>query len=346
MPSADWILALVELIYFTPTIIPVCLVLWKHRQINIHGWFFLFIFVILQITGSGMAVGSNGRSVTAIIIVEVGLSPLLLGLAGVIKECADMVAIAADRRVRRQRSVILLLYHFFVAGAVALYAVGAAKQPSTSESRLLAKVGIILLAISWVFLLAGLAYLHRSQSAITATRPLLWSVTVGCVLLNRRVRRQRSVILLLYHFFVAGAVALYAVGAAKQPSTSESRLLAKVGIILLAISWVFLLAGLAYLHRSQSAITATRPLLWSVTVGCVLLLVRIVYQCVATFEMNKQEFNPVSGSMVFKVVLQFLPGALILAVMVTGGVMTIELASGDQLQSQCFDIEHKLRRQV
>nr|POE62966.1 hypothetical protein CFP56_03869 [Quercus suber] len=322
MPSADWILALVELIYFTPTIIPICLVLWKHRQINIHGWFFLFLFVILQITGSGMAVGSNGRSVTAIIIIEVGLSPLLLGLAGVIKECADMVAIAADRRVRRQRSVILLLYHFFVAGAVALYAVGAAKQPSTSESRLLAKVGIILLAISWVFLLAGLAYLHRSQSAITATRPLLWSVTV------------------------AGAVALYAVGAAKQPSTSESRLLAKVGIILLAISWVFLLAGLAYLHRSQSAITATRPLLWSVTVGCVLLLVRIVYQCVATFEMNKQEFSPVSGSMVFKVVLQFLPGAFILAVMVTGGVMTIELASGDQLQSRCFDIEHKLRRQV
>jgi hypothetical protein len=64
---------------------PVLWLTWSYRQTALAGWIFMFIFVMLQIIGSGMIVGAgkDGQpSNIAIILISVGLSPLLVGVAG------------------------------------------------------------------------------------------------------------------------------------------------------------------------------------------------------------------------------------------------------------------------
>jgi hypothetical protein len=65
--------------------VPVLWLTWSYRQTALVGWIFMFIFVMLQIIGSGMIVGAGkyGQpSNIAIILISVGLSPLLVGVAG------------------------------------------------------------------------------------------------------------------------------------------------------------------------------------------------------------------------------------------------------------------------
>lgn len=126
--SAHWILALVEIIYYVPSAFLLVYVLWQHRNTGRSGWFFLLTFAILQSVGSALHVsaGRNGTpSLTAIIIVQVGMGPLILGLAGVVHEYTRLVGLEKDKRARNIEKVLNVGFPVVVAAAIVIYAVGA-----------------------------------------------------------------------------------------------------------------------------------------------------------------------------------------------------------------------------
>jgi hypothetical protein len=82
-------LAAAQLALYAVLIIPTTYSLYKHGRRGIEGWFFLFAFCSLRIIGSGLQLsdeksGSTNR--TAQTIGGVGLSPLVLSIAGVVHE--------------------------------------------------------------------------------------------------------------------------------------------------------------------------------------------------------------------------------------------------------------------
>jgi len=83
MPSATWIISLVELVYYIPFSIVVLYLLYRNFGIlhGVLGYIYLSSYMLLQIISSGMilSAGQNGTpSITALIIQSVGLVSLLL----------------------------------------------------------------------------------------------------------------------------------------------------------------------------------------------------------------------------------------------------------------------------
>ncbi len=86
MTSSQSFAAAVIAIYAVVTI-PTLFVTFKHgtRGLALVGWVYLFLFCTLKMVGSGLQLGSSQNS-GASIVSSVGLSPLLLGAAGVLHE--------------------------------------------------------------------------------------------------------------------------------------------------------------------------------------------------------------------------------------------------------------------
>lgn len=195
MASDTWTLALVTVIYYIPCTFGILYCLWRHRQVEILGWLFLFGFISLQVIGSGMtlSVGQNGTpSSTAIIITSVGLSSPMLGTAGIVHELAKLGWLVTRNRSKKVAWVLVLVYHMGVAGATAIYAVGTSNScdPATAEKgKSLAKAGVILLLTLWTALLAIFAVVSVKMGA-KASRALFWAVVISILLISIRIIYQ------------------------------------------------------------------------------------------------------------------------------------------------------------
>lgn len=248
MGKQAWSLALAELIYYIPSTIPVLFLLWRHRR-HFLGWLFLFVFASLQIVGSGMTIsaGENGTpSATAITLTSVGMSPLMLAIAGVIHEWVDLSGILKSANKRKWAWVAVVAYHMAVAGAIAIYALGSSN----------------------------------------ASDP------------------------------------------ASDPAAVESgRTLSKAGVLLLLVLWFALHGTLGLVAKTLRPEVPCQGLFWSIVVSMVLLGVRLIYATVATFNNREGVYNPITGSIALRVILEFLPGALILPALVFGGVMSLNKAA-------------------
>lgn len=235
--SPSFALAVTELVYYCPTILPLCYCLWTHRRVGLLGWAFLLIYTILQITGSGLTVAAGSRghpSTTAAIIIGVGISPLLLGIAGLVHELIDVFGLMPTGNSKKKGYAASILYHIIVVTGVALYAVGRSK-------------------------------------------------------------------------------------AASNPPEPNGKVLGDVGVIILLVAWIMLaVASMAVWQRADHK--TYKPLCWAVQISVVLLGIRLIYACVATFS-TSHVFATVGGSIALKVVFEFLLGALVIAVCITGGVM-------------------------
>ena len=128
------------------------------------------------------------------------------------------------------------------------------------------------------------------------------------------------------HIAVITAIAIYASGASKHasdPSNDNANAEWRTGIILLLMLWIVLCLAFAVLAR-KVPLSSSRALFWLILIALVLIGIRVIYQCVATFNKNQGSFNPVTGSIALRVIFQFLPGAFTLLALVGGGVMSIE----------------------
>lgn len=245
MPSQTWALALAELLYYIPSIVPVLYCFWKHKKAGILGWLFLSAFLLLQIVGSilTLAVGENGTpSSTAVTLTSIGLSPLLLAIAGIVNEWKKLAAPPASNEKKRWPWACEIVFHIAVVTATAIYATGASSANSG--------------------------------------------------------------------------------GSDDGGANTEWR----IGILLLLFLWIIVCATFGFLANKKGT-KRSRAMFWSLCISLVLLGVRIIYQCVATFKENHGVFNPVTGSIALRIVFQFLPGAFILLALVVGGVMSIEQAT-------------------
>ncbi len=68
---------------------PICYCVWKHGKRGLLGWLVLQSFCAVRIIGSILEIlhEKNGSDLTASLIVpNIGLSPLLLGVLGVLHE--------------------------------------------------------------------------------------------------------------------------------------------------------------------------------------------------------------------------------------------------------------------
>lgn len=254
MASQPWALALAELIYYIPSTIPVLYLLCRHRSHPL-GWLFLFVFASLQIIGSGMTISSGQNdtpSSTAITLTSVGMSPLMLAIAGVLHEWIDLCGTLIPNKSRRWAWVVVLVYHLVVVGAIAIYAVGAS---------------------------------NASDPASDAA------------------------------------------------DIESGRTLSKVGVILLLLLWLALHAVFAVAVNKLRPELPCERLFWSIVVSLILLGVRLVFATVATFNDRLGLFDPVTGSIALKVVFEFLPGALVLPALVTGGVLSLGKVGERQVRS-------------
>lgn len=72
-----------ELAVYAALSIPTGYNLIRHGRIGILGWAFLFVFCSLLVIGGAMSLAGNK---SAIIVSNVGLSPLLLAASGILHE--------------------------------------------------------------------------------------------------------------------------------------------------------------------------------------------------------------------------------------------------------------------
>ena len=97
--------------------------------------------------------------------------------------------------------------------------------------------------------------------------------------------------------------------------------MAEAGILLLLVMLLMMDAAFIVL-MIKGGTQPLRPLLFGIVISLLLLKVRLIYQAIAVFLNDEPKFNPVTGSIALRAIFQFLPGALILLALVTGGVMS------------------------
>ncbi|RFU30650.1 hypothetical protein B7463_g5684, partial [Scytalidium lignicola] len=141
----------------------------RHGRLGALGWFYCFAFCTLRLIGNGMQVSASKNGTTnstAAIISSIGLSPLLLATGGILHEAR----IYRQSHVRIKIEWILtLLIHIIVTTGLAIVASGASafKVENHSNDLNLAKIGILILLISWFFIFATtlFSFLPHQQDA-------------------------------------------------------------------------------------------------------------------------------------------------------------------------------------
>lgn len=161
-------LSVATLTIYAPLSIAVIYILIKHLPTGILGWLYLFVFTTLRIVGSAMSLSRNSPS--ASIIVNIGLSPLILATAGILHESRFY---RGPRKPRLEWSLTAFC-HVIVASGVALVGAGASALQSDHQKdsdNANIRVGIGLLTASWVLLCfwAAVSLLpgHQDKKSLT-----------------------------------------------------------------------------------------------------------------------------------------------------------------------------------
>ena len=81
-----------QLAIYSALSLPVIYILIRHGRPGLMGWFYLLAFCSLRVVGGGMSLSSDKSgtpSTTATTISSIGLSPLLIGISGILHEAYD-----------------------------------------------------------------------------------------------------------------------------------------------------------------------------------------------------------------------------------------------------------------
>ena len=82
-------LAYAELAFYALFVPIIAINTWRHRKLAIIPWIFLLAYATLQLIGAGLVVTdlrNNTQSTSARIVSQIGLSPLLLTVMGLMAE--------------------------------------------------------------------------------------------------------------------------------------------------------------------------------------------------------------------------------------------------------------------
>lgn len=80
-----------ELAIYAALSFPILYILFRHGRVGLVGWTYLFMFCTIRIVGGAMSMGDAPSSAMTI-IANVGLSPLLLAVSGILHEaCVPLI---------------------------------------------------------------------------------------------------------------------------------------------------------------------------------------------------------------------------------------------------------------
>lgn len=202
MPTPAFSLAIVEVVFFSLMVPPVLYVAWVHRRPQTLGWIFIFLFLVLQITGSAITLhaGTTGPlPITGAIITGVGLSPQLLGVLGVLHESAHLSGFLKYKNATKHLKIALTIYHIGVVTAVPIYAVGQSgmsQSPPKENSASLSKAGICLLLLLWLLLAVATVWHYswalksNASNGTNKLHTLLYTILGSTALIGVRVIYQ------------------------------------------------------------------------------------------------------------------------------------------------------------
>ena len=174
-------LAIVELVIYILLTPLVLFLLIKHRFPGLLGWLYLLVFCGLRLGSDGITIGNRNKpaSTTGAILNGVGISPLLLSLAGLLHEPAHYL-------LTTNPTVTLftqIFFHVLSVGGVVMAAIGGSKlaDPEThgnswSTDHTLRKAGSCILLLVWVLLCVYAANMYRKikRQQGNATHALAW----------------------------------------------------------------------------------------------------------------------------------------------------------------------------
>ncbi|RAL10323.1 uncharacterized protein BO97DRAFT_456489 [Aspergillus homomorphus CBS 101889] len=157
-------LRITQLALYAPLTLPTLYLLFRHGRHGLLAWLYLLAFCILRVTGAAMGL-NDPHNAGAQIISNIGLSPLLLSIDGVLHE-ARIYCLSPSQRTEW---MFMALIHALVATGVAMVGVAAGgllgDTPKPSDLSNI-KVGMVLLEVAWgVLALWGLWTLWNRTGA-------------------------------------------------------------------------------------------------------------------------------------------------------------------------------------
>jgi hypothetical protein len=181
MTSSRTAVAIVQLAVYIILLPLILYLLYSHGKRGILGYLYLFLFCTLQIISGGLQI-ANPTSTTAAILSSVGLSPLLLGLAGLLHEAHTYLSPQNTIKAKLGWAFQLLL-HMVTIAAIVLIAIGTADlsdDVGTSKYHkdlTHRKVGSVLLLLAFLAILAHAAWVFLNYRSVrnTLAKKLLYS---------------------------------------------------------------------------------------------------------------------------------------------------------------------------
>ncbi|MCJ1292779.1 hypothetical protein MMC34_004332 [Xylographa carneopallida] len=189
-------LAVATIIIYAILIQPVFYCLWKHGRHGILGWVALQSFCLLRIIGNAIllhAEATNASNSNALLISNIGLSPLLLAALGFLHEARRARSPSICRRLEW---ALVIQYHLVVSVALALVIVGVINLQSgiiTTTTSVLLKVAAAILIVCWAALVLWTGVSMRKQGRDTSAKgyaegtKLLYGVVAALPLVGFRL---------------------------------------------------------------------------------------------------------------------------------------------------------------
>ncbi|KAL7928225.1 hypothetical protein V8C35DRAFT_333375, partial [Trichoderma chlorosporum] len=128
---------------------PALFCLWKHGKTGFLGWLFVQVFCVLRIATGGIGLHGSQKGEAAVILNSIGLSPLLLAIAGILHEARR----AVNPRLNRRLDILLeLKFHALVNLGMILIIMALVKLMNgdpVSKSKNLLNIGSALSCVAW-----------------------------------------------------------------------------------------------------------------------------------------------------------------------------------------------------
>ncbi|KZF21816.1 hypothetical protein L228DRAFT_269270 [Xylona heveae TC161] len=176
-------LAIAEIVYYAPALVLAVIVMLRHGFRRQLGWIYLAILALVRIIGSSMQIASEqdpsntGLITTAAILSSVGLSPLLLAMAGLLKRVDD--SLPSSHRLPGRTFTLL---HIPTLVALILAITGGSEESSSPTSnnggRKFMKIAIIIFLVVYV-IQSALTFLtlFKLRHVPQGERKLVYAVT-------------------------------------------------------------------------------------------------------------------------------------------------------------------------
>ncbi|KAF7195057.1 hypothetical protein HII31_03525, partial [Pseudocercospora fuligena] len=188
LPSthSSWELACAELAYYTIALLPIAYIFYTQGRTALRAWIYLSLYTGLQIAGNAIiaAAGPNGEySYIGPVLASVGLSPLLIGTAGILHQWFGTTRFFRNSYpgLSKRVQIISIVFHVGATMSIALIAAGgsmAAQSDPPSYALTLLRIGAIVL-FAMFLILCGMTVWLSFKYMRDSSKALIWAVIIS-----------------------------------------------------------------------------------------------------------------------------------------------------------------------